>query len=178
MMINAFKKQRLRFRYAVYWPSLKVFEVDDNGNETLLYQSLIYSIVSKLLWGVTSRIRFLTKQFHRDWLFILYDRLVSSSFEDCQFVIGWSQVSLYSIKRIKKKGGYFVLEHPMVHAEYWNQVIKNEYEKFPEVQSPKSIRTKRMMKRMLMEYDEADKINLLSSFAKKSFVSNGILPER
>lgn len=179
MMIEVFKKEKVHFRYAVYWPSLKVFEVDTDGNETLIYYSWIYSSVSKLLWGMKVRFPFaFQKSFHKDLLYTLYDRLVSSFFEDCKLLVGWSQVSLYSMKKVKENGGKFILEHPMVHANYWNQIIKKEYSKHEKVVSPKSIRSAAMLKRMNKEYELADKINLLSSFARGTFLSENISPDK
>jgi len=178
-MMNAFKQRNYPFRYAVYWPRLQVYDVDESGEERLIYSSQFYNIVSKILWSIWYRLPIKRKRrLHREWLFRLYDRLVCRFFQNYDLVIGWSQVSLYTMKKLKRNGGQFILEHPMVHASYWNRVIKEEYKKYGKINNTKSIRSVAMVKRMKKEYVLADKINLLSTFAKNTFLSENLPVEK
>ena len=179
LMIEAFKQKKIPFRYATYWPTLKVFEVSSEGKETVIYYSIFYGCISKILWSIWPRISpFNKRRLHRDWLLVLYDRLICTYFDECKLVIGWSQVSLYTMKRVKANGGNFFLEHPMVHVDYWNREIKKEYSIRGKVKNAKSLRSKAMIMRMKAEYNLADRINLLSTFSKKTFLLENIPDEK
>lgn len=177
MMIDALKSRRIAFRYAKNWPSLKVWDVDESGLEHIIYHSKLYDIICYLVWGIWARLPLpRKKKFHLDLLFPLYDFLVSRFFEDCDKVIGWSQVSLYTMKKVKHKGGKFIIEHPMVHADYWNKTILEENKTFFKNKQKclSNLWTSYMLRRMRSEYLIADKINLLSSFAIKTFIENDV----
>jgi starch synthase len=175
-ILEALKREKIPFRYAKHWPALEVWEVDSQGNSRVIYTSRLFKLAEFLLYKIwkwwPARQK---KYFHREMLLALYDYLVSGYFRNCKVLIGWSQVSLFSARKVKNHGGHVILEHPMVHAGLWDSVIKEEYRKFGQDSlNLKSLRSNWMIRRMQEEYRVADQINLLSEFAVTSFVQHGV----
>lgn len=177
-ILAAFKNARIPFRYSRHWPVLEVRDVDEAGNEFLIYKSKVFKIVEKLLYFLW---RFFPHKtfYHRELLLALYDFLISSYFKDCNILIGWSQVSLFAFKKAKRNGCKLILEHPMVHALEWQKVISEEYSKFSaKIKSQKSIRSRWMLNRMQEEYFLTDQINVLSKYAFNTFTNFGIAEKK
>lgn len=111
--------------------------------------------------------------------FALYDRIASRYIGKCRILVGWSQVSLCSFRRAKKRGILTVLEHPMIHVRAWMRLMRKEYAKWKgEIKAFRSLFPSPLIRRMLKEYEEADVINVLSTFAKKTFISEGVPEEK
>jgi glycosyltransferase involved in cell wall biosynthesis len=87
--------------------------------------------------------------------------------------IGWSGMSLHSIRRAKELGMITILERGSSHIEIQHAILKDEYARFgKEFSIHSSVITKE-----LLEYEEADYIAVPSTFVKDSFIKKGI-PEQ
>jgi len=102
----------------------------------------------------------------------LFDRWVARSLGAMrsQVFIGWSGMSLHSLRRAKRDGLKTILERGSSHIEYQNEILKEEYKRFgmdfaihPAV-----------IEKELAEYQEADFVSVPSTFVKNSFLAKGI----
>lgn len=114
------------------------------------------------------------KGWRKDWFWNeCYDRLTAlriSSQKDYKIFIGWSGMSLHSLRQAKRDGKLTILERGSSHILYQNEILKDEYKKFDiDFQiHPKVI------EKELKEYAEADYISIPSIFAKQSFIEYGV----
>jgi glycosyltransferase involved in cell wall biosynthesis len=154
------------FDYTEYWPEYKY------SNEGEITKSDLFDAATFLLYGLRSRLNFLSnRKWHQDVLFPLYDR-INNSFIKGENLIAWPQVSLKAMRRIKNRGGRIILEQPMIHVDAWNSISDQEYTKFDKKNNAKF--SSLMIKRMKHEYELADSIIVHSSFSKQTFVENGV----
>lgn len=103
----------------------------------------------------------------------LFDRWVAFKLKrnpDFDVFIGWSGMSLHSIRQAKKMGKITIVERGSSHILYQNEILKEEYAKFG---IPFSIHSSVIAKE-LKEYEEADYISIPSSFVKNSFINKGV----
>jgi glycosyltransferase involved in cell wall biosynthesis len=108
-----------------------------------------------------------------------YDLLCSREIHKPRKLFGWSQASLRSIQKNRKMGGLSVLEHPMPHVNHWMQINQSFYDDPAFTVKPGYSRFSRgMVRRMLAEYEAADFIDVHSSFARQTFISEGVDPSR
>lgn len=89
--------------------------------------------------------------------------------------IGESGISLESFNRAKKLGYITILDRTNTHILHQNQIWGEELRKYGIYWKPSS---KRVTDVHLAEYEAADYILVLSSFARKTFLENGIKPEK
>jgi glycosyltransferase involved in cell wall biosynthesis len=116
-----------------------------------------------------------TNQGHLDILYRYYDLLAASCLPEVDVLLAWSQVSLYTMRKAKKRGITVILEHPMVHVNTWMNLMKEEYARTGIQKGLKySLFTSLMEKRMLAEYETADYINVNSSYSRRTFIQNGV----
>jgi glycosyltransferase involved in cell wall biosynthesis len=87
--------------------------------------------------------------------------------------IGWSGMSLHSLRRAKQLGMITVLERGSSHIEIQNEILKEEYARFGKHFSIHPS----VVKKELQEYEEADYIAVPSTFVKDSFIKQG-MPEQ
>lgn len=88
--------------------------------------------------------------------------------------VGWSGMSLHSIRKAKKKSIVTILERGSTHIEFQNEILKAEYAKFGINFSVHQA----VIKKELLEYMEADYISVPSYFVKKTFTDKGIPEEK
>jgi glycosyltransferase involved in cell wall biosynthesis len=102
-----------------------------------------------------------------DW----FDRWVSWRLNKTksEVFIGWSGMSLHSIRRAKKKGMFTILERSSSHILFQNKILQEEYKKFG---IDFSIHPS-VIKKELLEYQEADMISIPSDFVRDSFIAQG-----
>jgi glycosyltransferase involved in cell wall biosynthesis len=83
--------------------------------------------------------------------------------------IGWSGMSLRSIKAAQKKGMIAIVERGSSHILFQNNILKEEYKKFRKEFNihPKIIETE------LKEYEEADYISIPSLYVQQTFTDRG-----
>jgi glycosyltransferase involved in cell wall biosynthesis len=103
----------------------------------------------------------------------LYSKIVSHIIpknSDC--VIAWSGNALEIIRKAKKLNMISIVERGSSHIVAQEKLLQDEYKKrgiyLPNIVHPKTIR------REITEYNEADYISILSTFAKNTFIENGI----
>lgn len=107
-----------------------------------------------------------------DW----FDRWVASQIQkqEAKFFIGWSGMSLRSLRAAKQRGMITILERGSSHILYQNDVLKRENAKYGRQFNIDP----RVIGKELQEYEEADYIDIPSSFVYRSFVENGIPPSK
>jgi starch synthase len=156
-----------------YYP---IFSVQNptRGGFILKLSTSLYNAVSFLVWGFKTRISWLANyQRYLNILFPLFDLLSSWFIRPKSILISWSQVSLSTIKKAKQKGCISFLEHPMIHVSEWMILMEKEYDKHG-LQFRDSLFTSSMHRRMKLEYEQTDYINVLSEYAASSFIKHGI----
>lgn len=104
-----------------------------------------------------------------------FDKWVAASLkkEKSRVFIGWSGMSLHSIKVAKKMGMQTILERGSSHIVYQDEILREEYKKFGKAFSI----DKRVIEKELLEYDLADYISVPSHFVRNSFIEKGV-PEQ
>ncbi len=106
----------------------------------------------------------------------LFDQWVAGKLrsQEKSVFIGWSGMSLHSIRRAKALGMKTIVERGSSHIVYQNNILKEEYAKFGIAYSI----NQRVIDKELKEYEEADYISVPSTFVKKSFLENGITKKK
>lgn len=89
--------------------------------------------------------------------------------------IGESGICLRSLKAAKQLGYITILDRTNSHILHQNRIWENELRKNGVYWKPNS---ERVTACHLAEYEAADYIFVLSSFVKKTFLENGVLPEK
>ncbi len=90
--------------------------------------------------------------------------------DDFDVFIGWSGMSLNTIREAKKRGKITIVERGSSHIEYQNSILNEEYARFGISFNIDS----RVIAKELKEYQEADFISIPSNFVKRSFLEMGI----
>ncbi|MDB5262807.1 MAG: glycosyl transferase group 1 [Adhaeribacter sp.] len=176
LLEQALAANNLGYSFTKYWPTFR-FGTREAGREPVTKStSFLFDKLTFLLWGIWHRLPFLnTNQGHLDILYRYYDLLAASFLPKVDVLLAWSQVSLFTMQKAKKQGAIVILEHPMVHVNTWMHLMREEYARNgPQKGLKYSLFTDRMVKRMLAEYEAADYINVVSSYARKTFIQNGV----
>ena len=107
-----------------------------------------------------------------DW----FDRWASGKLKAgrSRILIGWSGMSLHTIRRAKALGMITILERGSSHIEIQNEILKEEYSRFGKQFAVHPS----VIKKELQEYQEADYIAVPSNFVKDSFLKKGIPEEK
>lgn len=106
-----------------------------------------------------------------DW----FDRWVASRLTaNSKVFIGWSGMSLHSLRAARKAGMITVLERGSSHIVHQHNILKEEYKKFGKEFAVHPT----VMKKELREYEEADYISIPSFFVRDSFIQNGVPVEK
>ncbi len=156
-----------------YYPS---FKITHTQGVFYVLSGRLYAILTYIIWGLKNRLRWLANyQRHLSILFPLLDFLSSVFYDKRSVLIGWSQISYYSLKKSRLPS---LLEHPMIHGEEWNDLIRKEYNTYNDGAVKDSLFSKSMIRRMKREYELATYINVLSTYAASSFLKHGIRAEK
>jgi glycosyltransferase involved in cell wall biosynthesis len=101
-----------------------------------------------------------------------FDEWVAYHIRSCEsrVFIGWSGMSLHSIRAAKKKGMITILERGSSHILYQDRILQEEYRRFGKAFSVHPY----VIKKELQEYQEADFISIPSTFVKNTFLEEGI----
>jgi glycosyltransferase involved in cell wall biosynthesis len=107
---------------------------------------------------------------------IIFDRWVAWKLKksDSKIFIGWSGMSLYSIRAAKKKGMFTIVERGSSHIVIQNKILKEEYKRY----GIKFSINRMLIQREIKEYEEADFIAVPSFFVRDSFIERGIPVEK
>lgn len=107
----------------------------------------------------------------------LFDRWVAISIatrRDYDIFIGWSGMSLRALNASKRQGKITMLERGSSHILHQNSILKEEYSRFGIDFSIDN----RVIEKELKEYESCHYISIPSSFVKKSFIEQGVSPEK
>lgn len=159
------------------WPRLSVHDFNSHTKglectkEISYYRYLVHAT-----WALWRRIPYWKRyQTPQALIFHLYDKLASNLLGDPDIFLGWSQVSLLSLREAKKRGAVAVLEHPMMHVDAWQSIMNEEYARFGKgARSFNSLFSPSLVRRMKREYEEADFIVVPSAAAERSFIERGV----
>ena len=102
----------------------------------------------------------------------LFDRWVAWKIKRSKATvfIGWSGMSLHSLRAAKKKGMTTILERGSSHISYQDKILNEEYKKF----GINFNISQKVINKELSEYQLSSIISLPSYFTKESFINNGI----
>ena len=124
---------------------------------------------------VRKSINILPLKYRRIFIGILneiYDLIVSIIIpKNFNVFIGWSSVSLKTLKKIKNKNKLTFIEKGSIHIKDQNEIMQKEYKKY-DINYPKILSSS--IKREEEEYKLVDKITITSNFVKKTFNKRNI----
>ena len=103
----------------------------------------------------------------------IFDLLVASDISKNQrfkAFIGWSSMSLRSIRKAKENGTLTIVVRGSSHIIYQSKILQEEYKRFGVEYNPND----KVIAKELKEYDEADFIAIPSEFVKRSFIQYGV----
>jgi glycosyltransferase involved in cell wall biosynthesis len=105
----------------------------------------------------------------------LFDRRAAKIVSECDLFIGWSSFSLRTLRRAKELGAITIIQRGSSHIIYQRDILRREYEKLglaPDLPADKII------EKELQEYEEADYIEVPSTFARRTFLEKGFSASR
>lgn len=105
----------------------------------------------------------------------MFDKWASKQIGECDLVVAWADTALHTLRSAKKYGAKTILERGSSHIIFQNELLIREYEKYGIKVGPVD---KRLIDKELIEYNEADYISVPSTYAKESYIQNGIKPEK
>lgn len=180
-LLGALARAGVLYRAVRAWPRFLV-EAWDPGNEapTPLARASWYDGLQWLTWALWRRVPWARRyETPRSLLSALFDLLARRYVGECDLFVGWSQVSLQSLRRAKRGGACTLLEHPMSHVDTWMRLVREEYAQWGQAADGfYSLFPRLLVRRMRREYNEAEYISVLSSFSRRTFLEAGIAEER
>lgn len=178
LLLDIFRNSEYEVYFSEYYPAVSIWKLGTSKQEDLLVsKSNVYRYTEKVIGGIKKRLR-LKKTAGNDLLFDHYDRFVSSFIKSRSFamLMAWPQVSLRSIKVAKEKGIPVLLEYPMIHIRSWQDIMWAEYKKLG-IKSSYNLFTGWAQRKMLEEIKLSDHVNVLSDFARRSFLQHQVDPQ-
>lgn len=123
-------------------------------------------------------IAFLLKIFNKKPQIVndIFDMWVANRIKklDADAFIGWSGMSLNSIKIAKSKGWKTILERGSTHIEFQNEILSREYKK----RNIKFEIQEKTIQKELLEYGQVDWLTVPSQFVKSTFLIKGFNEEQ
>ncbi|MCS6915675.1 MAG: glycosyltransferase family 4 protein, partial [Myxococcota bacterium] len=164
-----------------YWPG---FRVDRGcpgqpglspGREWRAYRR-----AAQLCWAIWRRLPLVGGwETPRAPLCALFDELARRALGPCDLFVGWAQMSLRSLEAARRLGARTLLEHPMSHVDAWMDLYREEYARFGRARAGGySLIPQALVRRMRAEYQAAETISVLSSYARRTFLDAGVPPAR
>jgi glycosyltransferase involved in cell wall biosynthesis len=159
------------------WPDFAVEDYDCRSGRLVhreLYRA--YRPCVRLSWALWRRLPIVGRtEGMRAPQYAFFDRLAARRLPDSDLFVGWTQLSLHSLRRARAAGRRTLLEHPMAHVRAMMALLEDEYSRFPLGRGGGYSRYPgRLIDRMCAEYEVADHISVLSSYAEETFVQTGI----
>lgn len=108
----------------------------------------------------------------------MFDRCVSKQLnwvEPFDLFVGWAHYSGHSIPAARKAGARIIIESGSCHIQVQQKLLQQEYERWGVPFQPIHAQT---VEKMINEYNQADYIMTLSSFAHDSFITQGFVPTK
>jgi glycosyltransferase involved in cell wall biosynthesis len=103
----------------------------------------------------------------------LFDKWVANQIQyDSNFdvFIGWSGMSLQTLRKVKKLDKLVILERGSTHIQYQDKILNEEYKQFNSQFNIDS----RVIQKELREYEECDFISIPSNFVRDTFIEYGV----
>lgn len=175
-LIDAIKETGFSFEVYNNYPKFTITKYNSKKEIVSIKTNRFYTLVVNLIWSIFIRIKFLKKtNIHIYYSHYIYDFWVSKNFaKTSKLLWAWSQVSLLSIKKFKLQNGFVITESPTIHIAEWIKVMDSEYSLYAKDKYQYYKIHKRLSKRIISEYELSDKILVLSSYAKDTFIKHGI----
>ena len=158
---------------------LKLFFTTFASNKNFLFGNFVrrvdkeeipvHSIKTNILIAIAIKI-FQKEQFLWNELFDIWVSRKVKKIDDFDVFIGWSGMSLNSIRVAKNRGVITIIERGSSHIQYQNLILNEEYARFGISFNIDS----RVIAKELKEYQEADFISIPSNFVKRSFLEMGV----
>lgn len=109
-----------------------------------------------------------------------FDQYVARQLQPCDVFVGLSGSALLSGRAARRLGAKYVCDRGSSHIRVQQQLLKEEHEHWgiPAETLPFASVDPHTVEREELEYAEADAITVPSSFVKRSFVSQGMSPDK
>lgn len=152
-------------------PDLEVLEPGDGESMRVIRRFPQSKLVNRVLWGVWRRLPG-TGCSHLPmaascWL---ADRWASRYVISTRIFHGLTGVSLAAMRQARQQGSVTILESPMAHLQEWQQQVMAECDRFGvRHRDCGAILPAPMIRRARLEYQLCDRIQVLSSAARRSF---------
>lgn len=102
---------------------------------------------------------------------VWFDKMAQLRLADCDVLYGWAGYSLGCGKKVKEKGGVYLLERSCPHVHYQEEILHREADALEINYQAKS---NAWIERCIQEYEEADKIIVPSKYSYQSFIREGV----
>ncbi len=108
----------------------------------------------------------------------IFDRLAARQIGSPDIVAGGSSVFLHTLRRAKARDIRTVVEHGSSHIVHQNKILREEYERFGVAIEPFMLPHPKVIAKEIAEYAEADAIAIPSSYVRRTFLEQGVPPEK
>ena len=105
----------------------------------------------------------------------LFDKAAARFIEECDIFYGMNHYSLNSMQRAREMGAKIILDNPNSHILNLFQLLEEEGARYG---LKHSYLSRKSVQKVVDEYEQADYVRLLSSYAYETFVELGVNPER
>ncbi len=176
-LIRELAARGVALRIIYSWPIFSVYSVRQTHQiPHLLKQVRLYDGLVRVTWGMWRRIPHFRKfETPRTPIYSVYDFLASRYLGQASIFHGWSQISLHSLRKAKRRSIPTILDHPMLHVNAWLSLAREEYARSgTDTKGYYSLLPQALVRRMKLEYREADRILVPSSISEDTFLQNGI----
>lgn len=107
--------------------------------------------------------------------FATFDAHVASRLPGCDVFVGQSGSSLQSGREARRRGVRYICDRGPIHIRAQDKLLREEYERWD---IPFAGIDPRIIEREEAEYAEADRITVASNFSLRSFIEQGVAPEK
>lgn len=104
-----------------------------------------------------------------------FDRYVKHQLKDCDVVEAMSCYGYETGRAVQKRGGQYIVHRGSAHASFQDKLMKEEHARW---QVPFVGCDARILKQELLDYEQADWVNVPSEYARQSFITQGFNPDK
>lgn len=138
-----------------------------------------YRTIVHLIWAIGRRLPYWGKNnLYRLGEYMLYDWVTARFLPQASVLWAWSQTSLYTMRKARKKGMKIVLEMPASHPEVWKEIVEKVYADFPDSKTGYAVFSQSHLDRIQAEIEIADTVRVLSTFVYDQFVAKGVSADK
>ncbi len=105
----------------------------------------------------------------------LFDGMSARWIEACDIFNCFNSAGLYAMRRAKALGAITLVERSAAHPETQAEILSEEYEKYG--RSLPSV-FRRLVRKQVLEYEEADVIVVASEFVRRTMIAHGVPSNR